>query len=243
MIRKGLPAEGELVVAKVKKVTPYSAFADMLEYDGEIMIHISEVSSTWVKNINKFLHQGEIIVARIVKVDPEKGYVDASIRRVSSGEKKRRMNQYKVDVKMERLLEMLGKKYNKSLDQMYKELGNEIINKYVSFYDFYVEIREKGEAALKPIKSPLKKEFYDLIKEQVKTNKLVMKRTVEVKSYEPNGVDVVKKELSKLKSKYGAKIYTIGPPRYVVEIQVDSYKEGEKIFSKMFKSDMIKVVE
>ncbi len=54
MVRKSQewPDEGELIVGTVYKVLNYGAFAKLEEYQGkEAFIHISEVSSGWVKNI------------------------------------------------------------------------------------------------------------------------------------------------------------------------------------------------
>ena len=58
MVRKSQewPDEGELIVGTVYKVLNYGAFAKLEEYQGkEAFIHISEVSSGWVKNAEKFL--------------------------------------------------------------------------------------------------------------------------------------------------------------------------------------------
>ena len=43
--RRGLPQPGELVIVKISKINPHSAFAYLEEYGTEGMIHISEVSS------------------------------------------------------------------------------------------------------------------------------------------------------------------------------------------------------
>lgn len=62
MVRKNQewPSEGELIVATVYKVLGYGAFANLEEYEGkEAFIHISEVSSGWVKNIRDHVRENQ----------------------------------------------------------------------------------------------------------------------------------------------------------------------------------------
>ena len=69
MVRKSQewPDEGELIVGTVYKVVNYGAFANLEEYAGkEAFIHISEVSSGWVKNIRDHVRENQKIVARVL---------------------------------------------------------------------------------------------------------------------------------------------------------------------------------
>ena len=71
MVRKSQewPNEGELIVGTVYKVVNYGAFANLEEYAGkEAFIHISEVSSGWVKNIRDHVRENQKIVARVLRV-------------------------------------------------------------------------------------------------------------------------------------------------------------------------------
>ncbi|MGN1321035.1 MAG: S1 RNA-binding domain-containing protein, partial [Methanosphaera sp.] len=55
-MNKEWPEEGDLIVGTVHKVLNYGAFAKLEEYEGkEAFIHISEVSSGWVKNIRDYV--------------------------------------------------------------------------------------------------------------------------------------------------------------------------------------------
>ena len=77
MVRKSQewPNEGELIVGTVYKVVNYGAFANLEEYTGkEAFIHISEVSSGWVKNIRDHVRENQKIVARVLRAYDEVGY-------------------------------------------------------------------------------------------------------------------------------------------------------------------------
>lgn len=91
MALKEWPEEGELVVATVKKVRDYGAFVRLEEYKGkEGFIHISEVSSGWVKNIRDFVKENQKIVARVVRVNPVKGQVDLSLKGIREDQKRKK---------------------------------------------------------------------------------------------------------------------------------------------------------
>jgi translation initiation factor 2 alpha subunit (eIF-2alpha) len=54
-----LPEPGELVVSTVKKIAPYGAYVALDEFnDTEGLLHISEISSRWVKNIRDHVREG-----------------------------------------------------------------------------------------------------------------------------------------------------------------------------------------
>ena len=61
---------GAVVEAKVTGITEYGAF---VEFDGgkSGMIHISEVASGFVKDINEHLKVGQVIKAKIISVNPQ----------------------------------------------------------------------------------------------------------------------------------------------------------------------------
>ena len=59
------PEERDLVMCSVKEVFPYGAFVILDEYDKEGMIHIKEISSSWVKNIRNHVREGQKIVCKV----------------------------------------------------------------------------------------------------------------------------------------------------------------------------------
>lgn len=72
-------AVGDVVDAKVVSITPFGAFANIVEgIDG--LIHISQVSDRRVGNVNEVLEVGQTVQAKIVEIDVEKKRVSLSIR-------------------------------------------------------------------------------------------------------------------------------------------------------------------
>ena len=73
---------GDIVDCTVEQIMPYGAFVRITKTGRKGMIHISELSYNFVKDINEFLHIQDNIKAKIIKID-EKGRIDLSIKQTS----------------------------------------------------------------------------------------------------------------------------------------------------------------
>lgn len=60
---------GDIVEAKVTKITDFGAFVK-INGRNRGLIHISQVSNDFVKDINKYLKVGDEVKARIIKLGP-----------------------------------------------------------------------------------------------------------------------------------------------------------------------------
>lgn len=61
--------KGEIVYGKITNILGYGAFVNVDEYDG--LIHISEISDNFVRNINDFIHTGQVVKLKVIDVDEE----------------------------------------------------------------------------------------------------------------------------------------------------------------------------
>jgi small subunit ribosomal protein S1 len=76
---------GQLVAATITKLTKYGAFARLGdEYELEGLIHISELSADHVKHPRDVVQKGQVVTARIVRIDPEQRQLGLSLKRVPS---------------------------------------------------------------------------------------------------------------------------------------------------------------
>ena len=73
----------ELNAVMKGKVTGIQSFGAFVELEGEKkqgLVHISEVSNTYVKDINEFLTVGQEVEVKVIKIDEEKGKISLSMR-------------------------------------------------------------------------------------------------------------------------------------------------------------------
>ncbi|MBE0526367.1 MAG: S1 RNA-binding domain-containing protein, partial [Candidatus Thorarchaeota archaeon] len=122
--RADWPNTDDYAIAVATKVAPYGAYVQLPEYgDKEGFIHISEISSTWVRNIRNHIHENQRVVVKVLKVDEEKMHIDCSLRRVSNESKRVKNNEWKRAQKAEKLLELVAKENDMTIEQVYEKIG------------------------------------------------------------------------------------------------------------------------
>lgn len=239
--KKGLPEVGELVVCTVKRITPHSAFVSLDEYENkEAMLHISEVSTKWVKSITDFISEGKKIVCKVLQKNEEKGYVDVSLKRVSNVEAKRKMDEIKTEIRVEKLIEVIAKKFGQDPKKGLNEIGSKILKQYPSLAEFYTAVREDLSLIDKlDIPEKWASELKEQIAEQLKSQQVLLKRTINVSSVAGDGIIKVKNFLQKLKEigkgkDVNIEIKYISSPKYLLELKIKDYKSGEAFLKKLF---------
>lgn len=70
--------KNDVIKATVTGVQKYGAFVNTDEYEG--LIHISEISYGYVKNVNDFLKVGDNIFVEVVEIDDEDNHLKLSIK-------------------------------------------------------------------------------------------------------------------------------------------------------------------
>ena len=85
------PEVGELVVATVVRIVGHGAYVTLDEYNNkEGLLHISEISTSWVRNIRNHVRERQKIVLQINRVNPENNHIDLSLRRVTQDDRRKK---------------------------------------------------------------------------------------------------------------------------------------------------------
>ncbi|MGZ7115834.1 MAG: translation initiation factor IF-2 subunit alpha [Methanobacterium sp.] len=230
-MKKEWPDEGDLIVGTVHKVLGYGAFASLEEYEGkEAFIHISEVSSGWVKNIRDFVRENQKIVARVLRVNPKKGHVDVSMKRIREDQRTRKIQQWKIEQKAEKLLEIAAKTIEKDLDTAYEEIGYKIINEFGDLYEAFETSAEEGETALtsRDIDGEWAKTITEVAKKNISPPEVHISGYINLHSYAPNGVEVIREALGTVESDEVA-VQCVGAPRYRLIVTSSDYLTAENL--------------
>jgi predicted RNA-binding protein with RPS1 domain len=77
---------GDLIVGTVSSVRPYAIFMDFDE-DTCGLLHISEVSDSFVRDIEKYAYAGDKLKVKIIAVDPLNGFLRVSLKKVPEAER------------------------------------------------------------------------------------------------------------------------------------------------------------
>ncbi len=70
---------GEILEGKVTGITKFGAFVE-LEEGKTGMVHISEVSNSYVEDINQFLKEGDVVKVKVINIT-EEGKISLSIKK------------------------------------------------------------------------------------------------------------------------------------------------------------------
>ena len=79
-------AVGDIAVGKVTKIMPFGAFV-RLENGESGLVHISEVSSGFVKDINEVLAVGQEVRVKVISIDDKKR-INLSIKKRMTRQRK-----------------------------------------------------------------------------------------------------------------------------------------------------------
>lgn len=74
---------GKIYTGKVKGIAMYGAFID-IEGGGTGMVHISEISNTFVSEVREFLTIGQEVRVKVIGIN-EQGKVSLSIKKIDDG--------------------------------------------------------------------------------------------------------------------------------------------------------------
>lgn len=241
--KEGRPEPGDLVVCTVKRILPHAAFVVLDEYRNlEAMLHVSEVSSRWVRNIKEFISEGKKIVCKVMEARHEE-HIDVSLKRVTNAETKAKLDELKSEERMEKLIEAIAKKLKEEPQKSLQKIGSSIISEFGSLLDFSMAIKKEGPGVINNLKidSNWKKELYTHIEEQIKSQFVVIHRNIELESFEEDGLLRLKNIFNKMletakNAKMVIEIKTVSPPKYRVSLTAKNYKEGELFMEKMIES-------
>ena len=115
------PEPGDLVIATIETVTDYGAYAKLDEFDKRGLLHVSEISSSWISNIRDFVREGQKMVLKVLRVDLEKGHIDLSLRRVTKRERIEKVLSWKKERKAEALLRGVAEKLGLTNEEALRE--------------------------------------------------------------------------------------------------------------------------
>ena len=120
--KKGLPGENEIVICTVKKILYHSIFVDLDEYEKQDgMIHISEIAPGRIRNIRDYVKEGKKLVCIVLRVNEKQRQVDLSLRRVSMSLRNKKNDEFKQEIKAEKLMESVAKQQKTTLLDYYKK--------------------------------------------------------------------------------------------------------------------------
>jgi translation initiation factor 2 subunit 1 len=230
------PETGDLVMATVETVTDFGAYVKLDEYGKRGLLHVSEISSSWIRNIRDFVREGQKLVLKVLRVDPEKQHVDLSLRRVTKREKIEKTMAWKKERKAEALIRGVAEKTGLPLQEVYDKAGGLMENEYGLYESFEKAVKEGADSLMKMgVPEEIAKAIFEVGQERIRVPMVRVKGTIELRCMKPNGVKMIKEAFSNAKKaeKLGStklRFYVIAAPKYSIEVLAEDYKRAEDTF-------------
>ena len=243
------PEVGDLVIATIESITTYGAYAKLDEYDKQGLLHVSEISSSWIRNIRDFVREGQKAVLKVIRVDSEKGHIDLSLRRVTKRARIEKIRQWKQDRKADALLRGVAEKIGLPPEEVYDKAGALLEDQY-GLYEGFEKIAKEGAEVLTALGVPekLAKAFAEVAEERIRVKMVKVKGMLEIRCMAPNGVKVIQdsfltaKKVEKPKDA-DVRFYVIAAPKYSVEVSAENYKRAEEILQKVSQGVVTNIVK
>jgi translation initiation factor 2 subunit 1 len=243
------PEIGDLVMATVDTVADFGAYVKLDEYGKRGLLHVSEISSSWIRNIRDFVREGQKVVLKVLRIDQEKGHIDLSLRRVTKRERIEKIMVWKKERKAEALIRSVADKTGLSLEEIYQKAGTLIENEYGLYEGFEKTVKEGPESLTKiGVPEEIAKAIVEVSQERIHVPMVKVKGTVEVRCMKPNGVRIIKEAFlnAKKTEKTGntkLRFYVVAAPRYSIEVLAEDYKLAEETFQKVAQGIVSHVVK
>ena len=226
-----LPEEGEIVIATIDKIGDHGAYATLDEYNNvQGFLHVSEIAHGWVRNISKFVKEGEKKVLLVKKIREGRAEIDLSLKQISREQQKRKLLDVKQFEKGKNIIKNIQEKAKLSNSDVEK-LEDKIFSKYDSVYDGVVDIATNGIKVFGDLKLP--KKTLDVIEEvsmKIKLPSVEIRGILELVDNSSNGVETIKNSLQGFEktSQDNVKILYIGAPKYRISVTASDFKSAEK---------------
>jgi translation initiation factor 2 subunit 1 len=232
---RNFPEVGEVVLATVKEITPYGAYVTLDEYDDLIgFLHISEISTGWVKNIERHIRERQKVVLKVIRINISRNEIDLSLRQVSKEEKKRKLTEVKRGAKANTLLNMVKNELGLDSDEEYRNKLEEAFN---SLYDALEEVVRKGPDILKElgIDDVYADKLYSIAKERIRLPEVEISGVLEITSPSPKGVEVIKEVLQDAMKvdvpDIKIRMIYLGSSRFKISVKAENYKIAERVLT------------
>ncbi len=243
-----LPDVSELVIATVTRITSHGAYASLDEHDGrEAFIHISEIASTWVRNIRNFVRESQKIVGKVLRVDTRRGQVDLSLRRVTKEHSRMKIQEWKRGQRGKRLLELAAERLKTTYEEAYEAAGKPMKSNYSDMLEALEEAKEKGVKVLRELGIP--KKWADILHElaivHVIVREVSLEVTIKLTCSSAEGVEGVRKALlaaQAIVAPTKGEVFVDGAPRYRIRLKAKGAKDAESILDRAIE-ESLRVIE
>ncbi|KAI9639122.1 putative eukaryotic translation initiation factor 2 alpha subunit [Dioszegia hungarica] len=217
------PEVDQLVMVQVLSIEDMGAYVKLLEYDGiEGMILLSELSRRRIRSVQKLIRVGRNEVVVVMRVDPDKGYIDLSKRRVSAEEVVKCEENYEKGKAVDSIITQVAKKRDVDADDLYEKIAWPLHKQYGHTYEAFKLSITEPDAVFAPLSLPADtlSDLRSVIARRLTPKPVKVRADVEVKCFAYQGIEAIRTALRAGEAvgtdEVPIKIRLVAPPLYVI---------------------------
>ncbi len=211
---------GDVVLCTVERIERTIIFVK-IDGEGDGSIIISEIAPGRIRNLRDYVVPKKRIVCKVLRVS--RGNYELSLRRVTPKEKKELMEQQKQEKGYASVIKsVLKEKFEPILKEITKE---------ETLFDFVEESKVDSKKLEKFVGKEDAKKILEILLSQ-KQKKATLKKKINVKSNESEGVKIIKEIFKSIKD---ANIKYISAGVYSIETEAEDIKKADQKIQEVLK--------
>ncbi|EYU45547.1 hypothetical protein MIMGU_mgv1a020140mg [Erythranthe guttata] len=259
MYEQRFPEIDTPVMIQVKSINPDTcAYVALLEYNNmEAMLSFTELSRRRIRSVASLVRIGRVEPVMVLHVDPEKGFVNLSKRRVSEDDAKACEERYSKSKNVHSILRHVAETMDVDLEDLYIHVGWPLSRKYGHAFEAFKsividpdsvlnsltreveEIDDDGHKVTKvvpAISDEVKKVLVQDIRRRMTPHPIKIRADIEMKCFELDGVLRLKDAMRRAEAcgnvDCPVKVALIGAPLYVLYTQTLDKEQGIRVLEK-----------
>lgn len=225
------PQRDDFAVVRVIQILDYGVFVELLEYKNiRGFVHISNVSSSWVKNIRNFVKMNSVRVAKVLNVDLDKKQIDLAFAGINPMRERQVLTQFKQINREEKLIEILSKQTKKPFDEVWASVVEPLTAEHGSLFEAFEKIAlgyDPSEVLAKEWVAPVK----DLVEKNIVVSKKEISGKLKLSCISSNGLELIKEVLSDVESGKNCVVFYAGGGSFNVSCSGLTFKDADKVLS------------
>ncbi len=235
MYRNKYPKEGMLVVVQVNSVNELGAYVSLVEYDNlEGLILLSDVSRKRIRAVSKLLRIGRIEICEVLRVNPLKGQVDLSKKKVLPEDIEKKKTEWTKTKTVHSIMSNVSRETDIPLEELYEKFGWDLYDEFGHAYNaFHLALSESNTMFL-DLDNNVRETLLVNITRRMTPKPLKIRAYVKVMCYSYEGVEAIKTAFRagllavKADSEH-VTIRVVAPPIYVITAVSMDKQEGLNI--------------
>ncbi|KAL0368225.1 UNVERIFIED_CONTAM: Eukaryotic translation initiation factor 2 subunit alpha [Sesamum calycinum] len=263
MYEQKFPEMDTPVMIQVKSINPGTcAYVSLLEYDDmEAMLSFTELSRRRIRSIASLVRIGRVEPVMVLHVDPDKGFVNLSKRRISQDDATACLERYNKSKHVHSILRHVAETMDVHLEELYIHVGWPLYRKYGHAFEAFKLIVSDPDSVLNSlthvviglifrfllfmsqvikvvpaISDEVKQALVENIQRRVMPQAIKVRAEVEIKCFELDGVLHIKKAMRRAEATGNedspVKMSLVGPPLYVLNTQTLNKEQGIEVLNK-----------